>query len=96
MKHVAEALLGMPPSSAVLERDFCIAGQVISRKRGSLDPAMMVEMLLFLRAEYEEIHNKEIQSLNEVEMRAAIPQRLKRCRMAERGGTVGDGSFTLR
>ena len=52
MKHVAQAPLGIPPSSVVLERDFCIAGQDISKKRGSLDPTM-VEMFLFLRVEYE-------------------------------------------
>ena len=75
MKHVAQALLGIPPSLAVLERDFCIAGQVISRKRGSLDPAM-VGMFLFLRAEYDEIP-QEIRSLNEAEMRSAISERLK-------------------
>lgn len=65
MKHLAQALLGMPSLSAVLERDFFVAGQVISRMRGPLDPAM-VEMPFILRAEYEDIP-QENRSLNEAE-----------------------------
>ncbi|CAN0315192.1 unnamed protein product, partial [Laminaria digitata] len=49
LRSVAQSVLGAPASAAVLERDFCVAGQVVSRQRGSLDPAF-VEMLLFLRA----------------------------------------------
>lgn len=59
----------MPPSSTSLS----LIDQVISRRQGSLDPAME-DMLIFLRAVYEEIP-QEIRSLNEAEMVAAIPQR---------------------
>lgn len=46
---------------------------MISRRQGSLDPAME-DMLIFLRAVYEEMP-QEIRSLNEAEMVAVIPQR---------------------
>lgn len=74
IKHVAQAILGVPASAAVLERDFSVAGQVISRKRGSLDPAN-VEMLLFLRGAYDFVP-KEIPELSSEEVQKAIPDRL--------------------
>ena len=39
LPSVAQSVLGAPASAAVPERDFCVAGQVVLRHRGSLDPA---------------------------------------------------------
>lgn len=44
---VARAVFGVPPSSAVLEKDFSAADDLITRKRGSID-AVFAEMVLFL------------------------------------------------
>lgn len=75
LKHVARSVLGVPASSAVLERDFCIASQSISAGRGVLDPAY-AEMLLFLRASYD-IIPKSIRSLDGSRVENAIPRRLR-------------------
>ena len=74
LKPVAQAILGLPPASAVLERDFCIADAVKTRKRSSMCPAY-VEMLLFCRANYHLIPNR-IPQLNADQIKAAIPARL--------------------
>ncbi|CAN0467400.1 unnamed protein product, partial [Laminaria digitata] len=74
LQSVAQSVLGAPASAAVLERDFCVAGQVVSRQRGSLDPAF-VELLLFLRAGIDYIP-REIPKLTDRQAAAAIPDRL--------------------
>lgn len=74
-RSVAQCVLGAPASAAVLERDFCIAGQMVSRHRASLDPAY-VEMLLFLRGAIDHIP-REISKLTDEQAAAAIPRRLR-------------------
>jgi len=74
LKPVAQAILGLPPASAVLERDFCIADSVMTRKRGSVDPAY-VEMMLFCRANYHLIPSR-IPELDAEKVKEAIPTRL--------------------
>ena len=51
---VARAVFGVPPSTAVLEKDFSAAGDLIIRKRGSLD-AVFAEMVLFLHEVLDKI-----------------------------------------
>lgn len=74
LKLVAQSVLGVPPSVAVLERDFLVPSQVISRKRRPMDGGM-AEVLLFLRAQYQDILN-DVPQLSEAETRDAIPLRL--------------------
>lgn len=58
-----------------MERDFCIADWFLPRKRGSMDPAML-EMCLFLRAQYGYIPNDVSKFKDKKEEDAAIPKRL--------------------
>jgi hypothetical protein len=44
---VAVAVLSVPPSSAVLERDFSVVSQALTRDRSSTDPAI-IEMIMYL------------------------------------------------
>jgi hypothetical protein len=44
---VAVAVLSVPPSSAVLERDFSAVSQALTRDRSSTDPAI-IEMIMYL------------------------------------------------
>ncbi|CAM9846961.1 unnamed protein product, partial [Laminaria digitata] len=74
LRSVAQSVWSAPASAAVLERDLCVADQVVSRQRGSLDPAF-VEMLLFLRAGIDYIP-REIPKLTDEQAAAAIPDRL--------------------
>lgn len=76
LKPVAQAVLGIPASSAVVERDFCIDGGGFSRENGSLVDTAFAEMLLLLRAAYDDIPD-DIPSLTTGEAMAAIPDRLK-------------------
>lgn len=76
LKPVAQAVLGIPASSAVVERDFCIDGRGFSRKNGSLVDPAFAEMLLLLRAAYDDIPD-DIPPLTTGEAMAAIPDRLK-------------------
>lgn len=71
---VVQAVLGVPPASAVLERDFCIADSVKTRKRSSVDPAF-VEMIIFCRGNYDVIPN-HIPPLSASAQKESIPDRL--------------------
>lgn len=75
LRNVAQSVLGVPASAAVLERDLCVAGQVISRPRGSVGVGDM-EMILFLRAAHDSIP-KEVLALSEEQRQQAIPLRFK-------------------
>lgn len=75
LRAVAQAVLGCPASAGVIERDFCLADWFMPRKRGSLDPAYL-EMLLFLRAQYDYIRN-DVPTLSDEAAKAAIPDRLR-------------------
>lgn len=60
LASVARVVLGFAASAAGIERDFSVAGDTITRKRASLDDAL-VEMMLFLN-----INQADVPSLNEV------------------------------
>lgn len=75
LRNVAQSVLGVPASAAVLERDLCVAGQVVSRPRGSVGVGDM-EMILFLRAAHDNIP-KEILALSEEQRQQAIPLRFE-------------------
>ena len=45
LRAVAQAIYGVPASTGVMERNFCIADFFMPHKRGSLDPARL-EMLV--------------------------------------------------
>ena len=51
---VARAVFSLPPSSAGLERGFSAAGDLVTRKRGSID-AVFAEMVLFLHGVLDKI-----------------------------------------
>ena len=49
LAKVARGILALPPSAAVLERDFSIVAQCLTRDRASTDPAL-IEMTMFLHS----------------------------------------------
>ena len=74
MARVSRVLLSMPASAAVLERDFSMAGRLITGSRSRL-AGEYVEMTLFLNGNNEYIH-VEVPSLSESQMKEAVPRRL--------------------
>ena len=51
---VARAVLGFAVSAAAIERDFSVAGDMVGRKRGQLESAL-IEMMLFLNINIDDV-----------------------------------------
>lgn len=74
---VAQSVFGSPASAAAIERDFGIAAIMLTNKR-SLTDAAFVEMMLFLRANFELIPEPGcIPEISAENIKATIPSRLR-------------------
>lgn len=74
MARVARVLLSVPASSAVLERDFSMAGRVITGSRSRLG-GEYTEMTLFLNGNQDYIP-VEVPVLSDEQAKQALPRRL--------------------
>ncbi|CAM9584747.1 unnamed protein product [Sphacelaria rigidula] len=74
MARATRALLSIPASAAVLERDFSTTGRLITGCRNRLDAAQN-EMLLFLNGSYDHTP-KEVPMPSDAQALAAVPERL--------------------
>jgi hypothetical protein len=73
---VATAVLSVPPSSAVLERDFSIASIILNRRRGSLD-GCNVEMMMTCHAMRDGLHCASVPLIDKSKVEDHLPSRFK-------------------
>ncbi|CAM9868832.1 unnamed protein product, partial [Laminaria digitata] len=75
MARVAQVLLSLPASSAVVEKDFSTAGRLLPGSGSGSDAAALSEMVLFLNGNLDSIP-AEVPALSLDQARDAIPERL--------------------
>ena len=73
LAQVARAALAVPPSSAVLERDFSVVSNLLTAKRSTLDP-YWVEMTMLLHCNQECIP-QFIPKLTKEQVKKRLPKR---------------------
>ena len=75
LAQIAKAALAVPPSSAVLERDFSVVSNLLTAKRSTLDP-YWVEMTMLLHCNIGEFPSF-IPTLSKDEVVKKLPKRFK-------------------
>ena len=74
LAQIAKAELAVPPSSAVLERDFSVVSNLLTAKRSTLDPYWVeMTMLLHCKGEFPSF----IPTLSKDEVVKKLPKRFK-------------------